>query len=178
MKCAQARRHIALVAGQEPLEAREAEDLRQHLSSCIACRVHQQQLQQSMSALTQAAMPPGYDVRRSVWPKVAVRLQRNTGKSVSFWEGQRWLPVLSMSVAGLLFLAVWFVPPHPGTPGHGGDPALRSVAPFSGTVFPSSSPGEQRLRPSWEAREADKRMKVNSAETETGKADNGKRLFP
>ncbi len=110
MKCREAKSNMALYLGHDLPDKSQWEEVRRHVSTCVACRVHYKRLKDSMSTLEKSQAEATYEVRSSIWPELSNRLDDQ--KSRPKLSNKTWLPMASVMVAALLFVAVMLQPAH------------------------------------------------------------------
>lgn len=130
MNCREARNEIALLAGQDLEDKSRVRQVTLHLHDCPDCRAHQRQLKQALSALEHADGTQTYEVRNSLWPKVAARLD---APRVRVSPLKTWLPIASFMAACLMLAFVLQAPPQQHLP-----PGATHAVP-RGMGFPSLS---------------------------------------
>lgn len=128
MNCREARTEIALHLGHDESLPTDWEQARRHLTICPACRVHYRDLKAAMAVLDAADVEPTYEVRHSLWPKISEQLANPSLPT----PRRMWAPVISFTIACLLFLGVWWNPPRDISPQSPIDYTTRSLesAPF------------------------------------------------
>lgn len=152
MKCGDVKRELALHLGHDSDNPAVLDEVRSHVANCVECRVHYRRLKDSMNALDQSDTPETYEVRGSLWPAVEKRLDEPRVPRNDEPGLRSWFPMISVAAACLLFVIVWAG--EPGRPDSVRGPVLdQQMMPMSW----GREPGEQGLRKSAEARQADKR---------------------
>ena len=111
MTCEQIQNDIALWAGND-LAPQEAEEVRQHLTRCPACRVQAQKLKATLATISRSTPEPTYDSADSLWPAISRRLPHRPRKKPDLaWR--KWLPSIAATVvaAGVMVAVVMVAPP-------------------------------------------------------------------
>jgi hypothetical protein len=129
MNCREAQNEIALLVGQDLEDRQRVRQVNLHLHDCPQCRAHQRQLKQALSAIERSEVAETYEVRNSLWPKVAARLDAPRVRVSPF---KTWLPIASFMAACLMLAVV--LRESPQHLHHGATNAVPR-----GTVFPSLS---------------------------------------
>lgn len=111
MTCEQIQNDIALWAGND-LAPDEAEQVRQHLTGCPACRARAQKLKSTLAVIGRSTPEPTYDSADSLWPAIARRLPHRPRKKPDVaWR--KWLPSIAATVvAAGVMLTVVLIPPR------------------------------------------------------------------
>lgn len=98
--CKRARLAIALSVGSDLEEAAEG-DVRQHLAGCPACRMHRQELEETLGVLQARPEPEETAACASVWPSLASRLS-----PVREQRFNGWIPAAALAAACLMMVAI------------------------------------------------------------------------
>ncbi|TWT57429.1 hypothetical protein KOR42_07900 [Thalassoglobus neptunius] len=109
MNCHDAKRLMALRLGRDEADPTDWEQARRHASTCLDCRKHFKELKSAMAVLEQVDTESTYEVSKSLWPEIEGRLGNLPGRRKSS-DLAGWMPVVSLTVACMLFVVVWFVP--------------------------------------------------------------------
>ena len=108
MNCKQAQQAAALLAGDE---LRDEYPLRMHLLDCEDCRRHHRQVVQAMQVLRSCRAVEEADAAEetpSLWPALAVRLQRTRVRRPAAERFNGWIPAV-VTVAACLLVGVYLV---------------------------------------------------------------------
>jgi len=157
MKCREAHSQMALYLGHDLPDRAEWEEVRRHISTCSSCRTHFRKLRSAMNALDQAETESTYEVRNSMWPELRERINSQPRKRS---EGvyNKWLPMASVVVACLAFVAVWFQQPIPPNA-----PIQHSPKGMYSLDFGATQPGSERKESEVKAKELDKKEQRREA---------------
>ena len=118
MNCQDAKRLMALHIGQDDADVSDWEQVRRHAVMCIDCRKHYRGLKQSMTVLETADVESTYEVRESLWPEIESRLENGVASNQPN-RSKPWAPVISFTVACVLFMMVAAYQPVGPNSGHG-----------------------------------------------------------
>jgi len=110
MKCREAKAEIALYLGHDQSDRSVWEEVRRHVSTCEGCRSHYHSMKSALSALEASETEATYEVRSSIWPELSKRL--DTPQSPPKSAPRRWVPLASVMVACLTFVAVFMHQPE------------------------------------------------------------------
>jgi len=100
MNCQEARRELALLAGEDLGDYGREAEIKQHLAECPACRRRQKGMKSALTALSVTGVPATYDSVPSLWPTIRRRIARGDRSSA----GPGWASA-GPAIAGLAISA-------------------------------------------------------------------------